>query len=214
MEGDRDACLAVRAAGQGRLDYEKRNANDPLWLTKEALAINELEREAWAEWEGIGRQLTTAVLAAQATEETMGPIRAYVDDQLNRAGRSLIPWIKWAITPTEKQQARVEQAKAARTRYEKAFGAITSAKVQEAERRSRLYLLSVRIARRARRENRRFDKKQAAWVADVRAAQLGDRPAWKRVSRVATKDLLDMLSKTFTRKDIQSDIHVELGETA
>ncbi len=214
MEGDRYACLAVRVASQGRLDYEKRNVNDPLWLAREALAINEMEREAWAEWEGIGRQLTTAMMAAQATEETMGPIRAYMDDQLNRAGKSLIPWVKWAVTPVEKQQARLEQAKAARTRYEEAFGALTSAKIQEAERRSKLYLLSVRVARRARRENRRFDKKQAAWIADVRAAQLGDKPAWRRVSRTAMKDVLDIFSKTFTRKDIQSDIRVELGETA
>ena len=46
--------------------------------------------------------------------------------------------------------------------YERAFGALTSVKMQEAERRAQIYLLSVRIARRARNENRRLTKKQAS----------------------------------------------------
>lgn len=212
MASNRYTCLAVRAHSQGRLDYGELNHKDPLWIAKEFLILDELEREAWKEFDAVGRQMLSILVSAQANQETQSNLTQLTTDELNRAGRALIPWGSWAVTKEEKAKARIDRAKTARVQWEKAYGSISSAKVQEAERHARMYLLSTAFTKRARNENRKFTDQQARFISDARSAQTGDRSAWRRISAMSAKGIMELFSSTLHVNAVKADIRDELGE--
>lgn len=212
MARDRYARLAVRAAASGRIDYKEANHRDTLWVVKENAILAEIEQESIRKLADFRHSQMLTLITAQLDTDALNRVNSILEDRFNYIGSLWMPWLKWSITDEDKQQAREEQAVRDREEWEKAFGSITSAKVQESERKAKFYLLAVRISARSRRENRKFSEQQRSFIDMAYRAQEGNRVAWKKISSMAQTDIVDLFSATFTRKDILDDVRKEFGE--
>lgn len=201
----------VRAASSGRLDYSKLDLRDRLQRAKEQLVLAEIEREAWQDWMNTAHRQMVGLMTAQLSDESRQNIQPIMEDILNRVGKTTLPWERWIISDQDKKEAQQAKLNKAKTDYERAFGALSSTKVEEALHRARLFMLADRLVGRAKRERRTFNDEQTQWIRDAVEAQQGSKSAWKRISRYRAVEIVKLFSDVFHRKDLKADVDREFG---
>ncbi len=184
---------------------------DPMWITRETLILDEIERDAWRELTHVVHSNMRSMLAMQMDDSQYNSVSSILKDQLHRIGKQLLPWMKWEISAKDKKAAREEQFKQDRASWEKAFGKIGSMSVQLAEKKARLYLLSLVFISRARKENRQFTRGQQSWLDNTNKAQQGDQVAWASIIDFEKDAITQLFSTTFARRDVLEDIGKELN---
>lgn len=182
-----------------------------MWITRETLVLDEIERDAWRELTHVVHNNMRSILAMQLDDSQYNTVNGILKDQLHRIGRQLLPWMKWEISTEDKKEARAEQFKQDQASWEKAFGKIGSVSVQLSEKKAKLYLLSLSFVGRARRENRTFTRRQRNWIDNANKAQQGDKKAWASMAELENGSIAQLFSTTFARRDVLEDIDKELN---